>query len=224
MKIISFVSRKGGVGKSKLTQIACNYLHRSGDKPVVFDMDTQHSIYHLRQAELVGMKSKGEKKDIYPILPVQPQKFIESIKPFYQEGYNYVFLDLPGSFDVPYIKEIYTWLDYAFVPMGTSPEDLMSSQSFISLMEQEVRTGREKRNLKYSLHGVFNRIDPKMIRFKEVRENTSKLFNIPFLESYFTEQKSAFQDNASTIHPYRTSKGFKAVNDFCYEIEQIIRN
>lgn len=224
MKIISFVNRKGGVGKSKLTQILCNHLHKTGKKTVVFDMDPQYSIFNLRQAELAGKKSKGEKIDTYPMLPVKPLKFIESIKPFYDNGYEYVFLDLPGSIEAPHIKEIYTWLDYAFVPMGTSPEDMMSTQSFIQIMEQEIKPDREKRNLKYSLHGVFNRVDPKMLRFKEVKENASRLFNIAFLENYFTEQKSAFQDNASTIYPYRTNKGFQAVNDFCYEVEQIIKN
>lgn len=224
MKIISFVNQKGGVGKSKLTQIICNSLHKSGKKTVVFDMDQQYSIYYLRQAELAGMKTKGEKIDTYPILPVRPQKFLESVRPFYNEGYEYVFVDLPGSFEAPHVKEIYSWLDYAFVPMATSPEDLMSSQHFISLMEKEIRPIREEKKLNYSLYGIFNRIDPKMLRFKEAKENASRLFNIPFMESYFTEQKSAFQDLASTIYPYRTSKGYKAVNDFCYEVEQIIGN
>ena len=224
MKIISFINRKGGVGKSKLTQIVCNHLHKTGKKIVVFDMDPQHSIYDLRRVELAEMKVKGKKIETYPILPVKPQKLLESIKPFYQEGYDYVFLDLPGSFEVPYVKDIYTWLDYTFVPMGTSPEDMMSTKSFISLMEEEIKPRREQKNLIYSMHGVFNRVDPKMLRFKEVKENTSRLFKVPFLDNYFTEQKSAFQDQASTIYPYRTNKGFQAVNDFCYEVEQIISN
>lgn len=224
MKIISVVNRKGGVGKSKITQILCNYLHNKGVKVVALDMDQQLSMYKLRQAELAQIKQKGEKVNTYPLLPVKVDKFIETIKPFYVEKYEYVFLDLPGSWEVPFVKDIYSWVDYAFVPMSTSPEDLMSSKDFVELMEEEIKPMREKNKLNYSIHGLFNRVDPKMTRFKEVQENTSRLFNIPFLENYFTEQKSAFQDNASTIVPYRTSKGFKAVNDFCYEVEQIIKS
>ncbi len=232
---VTFCNQKGGVGKTQLTQVVANGLHAMGEKVAMLDCDPQATSFQMRLSDLSEIKDKAKRESLYPIVPVGPRKagnkiislgesILEKAQEYDKAGYSYLFLDLPGSMEIEGIKLVYAMADYIFVPTSCSKADIMSSVAYIKWLEKTIKPLKEEHDLIYNVMGVFNRIDPKMTAFKEISANTKEVFGIKFMKSYFPEQKSAFQVNANTVNPYRTSKGFTAVKEFVEEVLNIIKN
>ena len=122
MKTITFSAIKGGVGKSSLTILAANYMHRIGKKVLVIDLDIQNSstFYYSPSEEELENKNIAKaltdnnlmdnivvKDDAPDIIPSSFNLVkIRSIGPntlsrlmFQVSNYDYVFIDTAPTFD-----------------------------------------------------------------------------------------------------------------------------
>lgn len=164
-KIISFMNRKGGVGKSTLLLLtAASLHHRTGKKILVIDADLQKSILGLRNEEIESepdAKSPFEIKGFswaknspgdIPLLRFH--KLIQEI----EEKYDFVLVDTPGKMEGEEIPLIMTVSDYILVPIIASSFDIQSTIDFLEIIPP-IRDEKAKEGFELKVLGVINKKD-----------------------------------------------------------------
>ncbi|MBT31952.1 MAG: hypothetical protein CMO01_20020 [Thalassobius sp.] len=163
--IISFMNRKGGVGKSTLLLLTASSLHhRTGKKVLVIDADLQTSILGLREEEkemeqgessfyeIVGFSwSKKNASDI-PLLRFH--KLIQQI----ENKYDYVLVDTPGKMEGEEVPLIMTVSDFIVVPIIASSFDIQSTIDFLEIIPP-IREDKIKEGFELKVFGVVNKKD-----------------------------------------------------------------
>ncbi len=151
-KIISFMTEKGGSGKTTLCTItAVAVHHRTKKKVLVIDGDKQGSLRDLREME--GYPEKG-----YPVVwydwsqKDNQKRFIELIEKSENE-YDVIFIDSPGRIDETETNLIVGASDIIAVPLVASPFDVKSARHFLDIIKPIV----EKYNKQ--VIGIINKRD-----------------------------------------------------------------
>lgn len=119
MKIITFVSRKGGVGKSTLTcLLALHWAHQKGKRTGIKDYDAQGSsqafvnlIAHPNIATYTG-----------------------------GEDFDFLLIDTPGGINQKDLNELVGLSDKVIVPLCLSPTDIRSSTETAKLITDPTKT------------------------------------------------------------------------------------
>jgi len=164
-KIISFMNRKGGVGKSTLLLLtAASLHHRTKKKVLVIDADLQTSILGLRREEMEmeqGQSSFFEikgfswaKKGPSDIPLLRFHKLIQEI----EEKYDYVLVDTPGKMEGEEIPLIMTVSDFILVPIIASSFDIQSTIDFLEIIPP-IRDEKAKEGYELKVLGVINKKD-----------------------------------------------------------------
>jgi len=164
-KIISFMNRKGGVGKSTLLLLTASSLyHRTKKKILVIDADLQTSILGLRNEEIdMGEDTssvydiKGfswAKKGPSDIPLLRFHKLVQEI----EEIYDYVLIDTPGKMEGEEIPLIMTISDYVLVPIIASSFDIQSTIDFLEIIPP-IREDKAKEGFNLKVFGVINKKD-----------------------------------------------------------------
>ena len=163
--IISFMNRKGGVGKSTLLLLTASSLHqRTGKKILVIDADLQTSIMGLRQEEL---DIEPEIDNLYEIIDfswtkknagdiplLRFHKLIQQI----ENNYDYVLVDTPGKMEGEEIPLIMTISDFIVVPIIASSFDIQSTIDFLEIIPP-IRDDKLKEGFQLKVFGVVNKKD-----------------------------------------------------------------
>ena len=112
MKIITFVSRKGGVGKSSLTCLLALYWAKKGKSTAIKDYDAQGS------------------SQAFVDLMANPNIAA------YQGGedFDYLLIDTPGGINRKDLNELVELSDKVIVPLCLSPTDIRSSTETAKLI------------------------------------------------------------------------------------------
>jgi len=221
--IVSIGNQKGGVGKSVITSLVANYIHKQWGhkfKIIVVDCDDlQGSLYNLRIREL---KEKNEtESNHYRLLQIDSHDLPSNLD-FLSDEYDIIFLDLPGNLKQPGVIKCYYGVDVLITPTQTNSIDLQSTFDFVKIYGDIIIPQREKHNLKTSIYGLFSRVDSqnkdyKYINSKEGREQLP----IEFLQNFVADSKVVFQRNVSTLEVYENNK-YANYQDLCEEILSII--
>ena len=143
---VAVSNQKGGVGKSTMLVALASLLNYTMDKSVaIVDCDaTQRSLYNLRERDkemveknkrymtlLEEQRLRGCK--IYPIKRVRPEEARATAGEFAETGeYDIIFIDLPGSMDVPGVLQTIFNVDYVLTPIAADNFVMDSSFSFAS--------------------------------------------------------------------------------------------
>ena len=144
---ISICNQKGGVGKSSLTVLLASYLHYTlGHDVLVMDCDyPQWSVHAQRERELSVLENskyyklmlirqfKATGRKLWPIIACTPAEAPERESRFLRDsGYRpaIVLYDLPGTVNTAGVIEIFSALDYLFVPMKADKVVMGSTLSF----------------------------------------------------------------------------------------------
>jgi chromosome partitioning protein len=113
MRVISFVSQKGGSGKTTLCFSIGVAAYEAGRKVLMLDLDRQASLrdwYADREAEEPEVDT------------VELPKLEEALGGLEKLGFDYVFIDTPGKDDPANSKAI-TLSDFCIIPCRPTPGD-----------------------------------------------------------------------------------------------------
>jgi chromosome partitioning protein len=116
-RVISFVTQKGGAGKSTLTYCCSVAAIEGGSKVLVLDMDpqgTSESWYQDRDAEM-------------PMLAkINSNQLTDAISKAKSAGFDYVIIDTPGR-DEPGTTAAIRASDICIIPCRPTPADMKAT-------------------------------------------------------------------------------------------------
>lgn len=217
--VVSVGNQKGGVGKTVITSLIANYIHKhytkKGIKIAVVDSDDlQASLTTLREMESNEMSEK-EKEKLYQLVKISSNDVPSQIE-ILREEYDIILIDLPGNLKQAGVIAVYHLIDVLFIPSQTSSLDIDSTLKFINLYKEVIKTRKEKANLNTNVYGIFSRVDIQNKDFKNLYGQKEEL-PIKFLDNFIPESKVTFQRNVSTIESYENSKR-EEFSDLCEEM------
>ena len=126
MRVISFVSQKGGSGKTTLCFSIGVAAYEAGRKVLMLDLDRQASLrdwYSDREAEEPEVDT------------VELPKLEEALGGLEKLGFDYVFIDTPGKDDPANSKAI-TLSDFCIIPCRPTPGDMKAIRPTIANVDR----------------------------------------------------------------------------------------
>ena len=126
MRVISFVSQKGGSGKTTLCFSIGVAAYEAGRKVLMLDLDRQASLrdwYADREAEEPEVDT------------VELPKLEEALGGLEKLGFDYVFIDTPGKDDPANSKAI-TLSDFCIIPCRPTPGDMKAIRPTITNVDR----------------------------------------------------------------------------------------
>ena len=117
MQVISFVTQKGGAGKTTLAVNCAVAAERSGLKTLILDLDDQGSAeawYQVREAETPRL------------VRISAWKLPEAMAMAKSGGYDLVIIDTPGR-DEPSVNAAVRAADFVVIPCRPTPVDLKAT-------------------------------------------------------------------------------------------------
>jgi chromosome partitioning protein len=121
-KVISFISRKGGTGKTTNAINLATTLHHLGKKVVLVETDTNYTLNTLRKMEL--FKSSGNNG--FDILGSQDNQVAEELTTLKSKrGIDVVVVDSAGKTTDEGIKKLCLVSDIVIVPTSLTQNDLL---------------------------------------------------------------------------------------------------
>ncbi|WP_026999924.1 ParA family protein [Eisenibacter elegans] len=122
--IISFISRKGGTGKTTNAINISTVLHSLGYKVVLIETDTNYTLSTLRQMELHQSSAKPD--SVFKIIGSDDAGVLEDIEVLQKrENPDYFVIDSAGKTTDEYIKQLAIKSDMVIVPTSLSQNDLL---------------------------------------------------------------------------------------------------
>jgi len=122
-KVISFISRKGGTGKTTNAINLCTMLHSLGHAVALIETDTNYTLNTLRQMEL--FKTGANDKQLFPIIASEDELVPKELKKLSKTKPDYVIVDSAGKTTDSGIKEICLVSDLIIVPTSLTQNDLL---------------------------------------------------------------------------------------------------
>jgi chromosome partitioning protein len=122
-KIISFISRKGGTGKTTNAINLATTLHQMGKRVLLVETDTNYTLNTLRKMEL--FKVKNEKAG-FDILGSHDHEVAEELKKLkLAKGTDLIIVDSAGKTTDEGIKKLCLESDAVIVPTSLTQNDLL---------------------------------------------------------------------------------------------------
>lgn len=186
--VISFVSQKGGCGKTTLTAMFANYLNTIGKKKgltvAVIDCDDfQRSFLGIRERELASAEiTKEQKENMYDVYAINSNEFKDHIVEL-KEKYDIILVDFPGNMVQEGVITMYYLLDFAVIPVVPTPIDFSSTLKFLEKFKEIIKEKKEKFNLETSYVGILNKVNKNEKESKEIINSINNgNLGIPFLD------------------------------------------
>ena len=190
-KYISISSQKGGVGKTTINILVASIFHFLGkEKVAVIDCDhPQHSLEGFRNKELEQLRANPAKAtefqalgvQAYPIVGCTVKEALTVAKEMDGE-FDLVFIDTPGTINVPGLPQLWQLLDYVFIPLEADILSVEATLPFAAALDHFAK-GKPGSRLKeyYAFWNKHNKSEK-----QDFYDRTEALFaqeNIPFLKS-----------------------------------------
>jgi chromosome partitioning protein len=152
-KIISFISRKGGTGKTTNAINLAAMLHSLGHKVSLIETDTNYTLNTLRKLELY--KTGANDKNMFQIIPSEDYLVADSMGEYKKSMFDYIILDTAGKTTDVYIKSICVNSDIVVVPTSLSQNDLLVTYQTIEDLKpaRELNTSLKIAVLPNRIHG-----------------------------------------------------------------------
>lgn len=155
MKVLSFVTQKGGSGKSTLCISLAVAAQESGHSVCILEMDRQATASEW----LTARKSK------YPEVAQLDATVLEpALVNLRAAGFNYVFIDTPGV-DNPATTAAIRCSDLCIVPCRPTPADLRAFKPTLAAIQR----------LEKAFAFVLNQTPPRSYRVRDTAEGLSVL-------------------------------------------------
>ncbi|GCC53632.1 ParA family protein [Chryseotalea sanaruensis] len=189
MKIISFISRKGGTGKTTNAINLATSLHAAGKKVMLVETDTNYTLNTLRKME--AARESGTSS--FDIVGSQDNNIADELQSIREKAqYDYIIVDSAGKTTDEGIKKLCLVSNAVIVPTSLTQNDLLVTyQTVTDLMPaKSINTDLKILVLPNRIHSFT--------RLKTVQETLSKV-SAKVLE-VMVPQKNAYV-NFSTMHP-----------------------
>ncbi len=125
-KVISFISRKGGTGKTTNAINLASMLNNLGHQVALIETDTNYTLNTLRKMEVY--KSGAKEEALFQILGSDDDRIAEElIKMKDQNKYDYIIVDSAGKTTDEGIKKLCLQSDGVIVPTSLTQNDLLVS-------------------------------------------------------------------------------------------------
>ena len=131
MRVISFVTQKGGAGKTTLAVNCAVAAEKSGRKTLILDLDPQGSAeswYQDREA------------DTPRLVKIESWTLPEAIAKAHNAGYDLVMIDTPGR-DEPSVTAAIRAADFCIIPCRPTPVDMKATPPTVATIAR-LREGR----------------------------------------------------------------------------------
>ncbi len=126
MRTISFVTQKGGSGKSTLTSSLAVAAHEAGERVFVIDMDPQQSL--VKWAEMRGL-------DDVPVNAVTAGRLPATLAALEKNGFTLVLIDTAGAEGASSIAAMKA-ADLSVIPSRPNIFDLWASEQTRATLKQ----------------------------------------------------------------------------------------
>jgi cellulose biosynthesis protein BcsQ len=199
--------------------------HKGYNFIVVDCDDEQTSIATRREKEIQAeVIPKEHEKNMYEILRVKSQDFVDFFNDNLDGHYDYVLVDIPGNIAQKGVKQTIVFYDYMFVPLGLSSFDTDSLEKFIAFYRDKVMPILKEYDKKVHIYGVVYRVNKQTRAYKQFYYQDRDHMPFPFLENV-VPQAQVFADEANTYMPYHELDNNKTRTvEFAEEIISIISN
>lgn len=199
-KFIAFSTQKGGAGKTTFTVLTASYLHYvCGYNVMVVDCDfPQYSINQMRTRdaalldtnlplhELAVAQFSKIQKSTYPILCSTPEEAIATVNDHLaqcEEPIDYVFFDLPGTFNSEGVIHTLSNVDYIFTPVAADKISLESTVSFASVVKEHIVDNPESGTK--GIYLFWNMVDGReKTNLYSVYEAVIRKMGVPILQTF----------------------------------------
>lgn len=122
-KVISFISRKGGTGKTTNAINLATMLHSLGYAVRVIETDTNYTLSTLRKMEL--FKTGAKEEQLFTITPSEDHLIAEELESYKKQKIDFIILDTAGKTTDVSIKKICVSSDLVLIPTSLSQNDLL---------------------------------------------------------------------------------------------------
>lgn len=122
-KLISFISRKGGTGKTTNAINLATIIHSLGFKILLVETDTNYTLNTLRKMEL--FKTGAKDSQLFPIIASDDEKISAEIDAYLKKSYDYIIIDSAGKTTDNGIKKICVSSDLVIIPTSLTQNDLL---------------------------------------------------------------------------------------------------
>lgn len=130
-KVISFISRKGGTGKTTNAINLTTMLHNLGHQVVLVETDTNYTLNTLRKMEVY--KAGAKENSLFEIKGSEDSRIAEDIKQL-KSGtkYDFIVVDSAGKPTDEGIKKLCLESDAVIVPTSLTQNDLLVTYQTVS--------------------------------------------------------------------------------------------
>jgi chromosome partitioning protein len=123
-KIISFISRKGGTGKTTNAINLATMLNNLGHQVCLIETDTNYTLNTLRKMEV--FKTGAKQETLFEILGSNDQKIIDELPAIKKNNkLDYIIVDSAGKTTDESIKKLAIASDAIIVPTSLTQNDLL---------------------------------------------------------------------------------------------------
>ncbi len=122
-KVISFISRKGGTGKTTNAINLATMLHSLGYAVRVIETDTNYTLSTLRKMEL--FKTGAKEEQLFTITPSEDHLIAEELESYKKQKIDFIILETAGKTTDVSIKKICVSSDLVLIPTSLSQNDLL---------------------------------------------------------------------------------------------------
>lgn len=188
-KVISFISRKGGTGKTTNAINLASTLFHKRKKVLLIETDTNYTINSLRQLEL--FKTKENIANYFHLVASEDQVVADEIKKLVKNGgYDYLIIDSAGKTTDKGIKELCLVSDLILVTTSLNQNDLIVTYQTI----EDLKPAQEL-NSKLKILVLPNRINS--LTSKKTIKNALGELKVDVMDEYVPNRRSYFK--ASTL-------------------------
>lgn len=182
-KIISFISRKGGSGKTTNAINLATSLHDMRKKVLLVETDPNYTLISSRKIDV--FKHKLNESKLFPVIASTDDEVATELEKLVPAGvYDYIIVDSAGKTTDQGIKELCLVSDMVIITTSLTQNDLLVAYQTVKDLKPA-----EKLNNKLNLYILPNRIHSHT-RIKTIKDTLSnlevKMFN------NFVPQKKIF--------------------------------
>lgn len=180
-KIISFISRKGGSGKTTNAINLATSLHDMRKKVLLVETDPNYTLISSRKIDV--FKNKLNESKLFPLIASSDDEVATELEKLVPSGnYDYIIVDSAGKTTDQGIKELCLVSNMVIITTSLTQNDLLVAYQTVKDLKPA-----EKLNNKLKLYILPNRIHSHT-RIKTIKDALSDL-DVKMFDNYVPQKK-----------------------------------